>query len=72
LNQKQAAEKDLAIGTELVKDYFNKQLQKGDDKTGRLGGWIMNVIFLHEAEHLILKKDSTSISAVFNPESSQE
>lgn len=72
LNQKQAAEKDLAIGTELVKDYFNKQLQKGDDKTGRLGGWIMNMIFLHEAEHLILNKDSTSISAVFNPESSQE
>jgi hypothetical protein len=44
---------ELKLGKEMVADYFSRKLDPGSDKTGRLGGWIMNPIFLREAERLV-------------------
>jgi len=46
------ADDELNTGREMVHAYFGKKLEMGNDKTGRLGGWIMNPIFLREAERL--------------------
>jgi len=46
------AETELAIGQEMVENRFRNKLELGDNKTGRLGGWIMARIFLREARDL--------------------
>jgi len=35
-----------------VQDRFKKKLESGDDKTGKIEGWISTPILLHEAESL--------------------
>jgi hypothetical protein len=46
------AKAELKIGQEMVENRFRNKLELGDNKTGRLGGWIMARIFLHEAQSL--------------------
>jgi hypothetical protein len=46
------AEAELAIGRDMVENRFRNKLELGDNKTGRLGGWIMARIFLREARNL--------------------
>jgi hypothetical protein len=46
------AEAELAIGQDMVETRFRNKLELGDNKTGRLGGWIMARIFLREARNL--------------------
>jgi serine/threonine protein kinase len=46
------AEVELATGQEMVEDRFRNKLELGDNKTGRLGGWIVARIFLREAKSL--------------------
>jgi len=50
LGRSELADTELQLGKEMVQDYFSKQLEPGDTKSGRLGGWIVNPIFLREAE----------------------
>jgi len=52
LHQLEQAETELNVGREMIHAYFGKKLEIGNDKSGRLGGWIMNPIFLREAEGL--------------------
>jgi len=51
------ADTELEQGRTMVQDHFQKQLEPGDGKTGRIQGWIVTPILLHEAETLT---DSTS------------
>jgi serine/threonine protein kinase len=54
LGRVELADAELKLGKEMVDDYFgSKQLDLGTTKSGRLGGWIMNPIFLREAERLV-------------------
>jgi tetratricopeptide (TPR) repeat protein len=46
------AKAELATGQEMVEDRFRNKLELGDNKTGKLGGWIMARIFLREASSL--------------------
>lgn len=46
------AKAELKIGREMVEARFRNKLELGDNKTGKLGGWIMARIFLREAESL--------------------
>jgi hypothetical protein len=46
------AESELAIGQQMVEDRFRHKLELGDNKTGKLGGWITARIFLREARSL--------------------
>jgi hypothetical protein len=46
------AETELATGQDMVDTHFLNKLEMGDNKTGRLGGWIMARIFLREARSL--------------------
>jgi serine/threonine protein kinase len=46
------AEAELATGQKMVEDHFRNKLELGDNKTGKLGGWIMARIFLREAKVL--------------------
>jgi hypothetical protein len=46
------AQAELAIGQKMVEDLFHNKLELGDNKTGKLGGWIMARIFLREARSL--------------------
>jgi len=50
LGKLEPAASELKQGKEIVDDHFRKPLAMGNDKTGWLAGWIMNLIFLHEAE----------------------
>lgn len=52
LGRNEQADSELALGRKMVNAYFGKKLEIGDDKAGRLGGWIMNPIFLREADEL--------------------
>jgi len=52
LGQLELANSELKLGKEMVDDYFGKKLEPGTTKSGRLAGWIMNPIFLREAEGL--------------------
>lgn len=51
--QAKKAQFELKQGRERVDEYFSKKLQMGTEKTGGPGGWIMNRIFLHEAERVL-------------------
>lgn len=46
------AEAELTICREMVEKRFRNKLELGDNKTGRLGGWIMARIFLREVRNL--------------------
>jgi len=46
------AKTELGIGQEMVEKRFLNKLELGDNKTGKLGGWIMARIFLREAMSL--------------------
>ncbi len=46
------AKAELKTGQEMVENLFRQKLELGDNKTGRLGGWIMARIFLREAQNL--------------------
>jgi hypothetical protein len=46
------ADPELKQGREMVESHFSQKLERGDNKTGKLQGWIMTIIFLHEAEDL--------------------
>jgi hypothetical protein len=46
------ADAELAQGRAMVEDRFQKKLEFGDDRTGRIQGWIVTPILLHEAESL--------------------
>jgi len=50
LGQLELADSELKLGKEMVDEYFGNKLEPGNDELGRLGGWIMNPIFLREAE----------------------
>lgn len=46
------AKAELKAGEEMVEKLFHNKLELGDNKTGKLGGWIMARIFLREARIL--------------------
>lgn len=46
------AKAELGVGQEMVETRFRNKLELGDNKTGKLGGWIMARIFLREARNL--------------------
>ena len=46
------ADLELEQGRTMVQDRFKKKLESGDDKTGKIEGWIATPILLHEAESL--------------------
>jgi tetratricopeptide (TPR) repeat protein len=46
------ADAELEQGRAMVQERFKKKLESGDDKTGRIEGWIATPILLHEAESL--------------------
>ncbi|HTA30201.1 MAG TPA: hypothetical protein VK731_06935, partial [Candidatus Cybelea sp.] len=46
------AKVELETGQEAVDSHFRGKLELGDNKTGRVGGWIMARIFLREAQNL--------------------
>ena len=49
--QVEKAESELKQGREMVDEYFRKELKKmGTRKTGDRAGWLVNRVFLHEAE----------------------
>jgi hypothetical protein len=47
-----SAKDELKIGQKMVDNIFKNKLDLGDNKTGKLGGWIMARIFLREARNL--------------------
>lgn len=50
VGQPELARVELKLGQAMVEEHFSKPLEPGSDKTGRLVGWIMNPIFLREAQ----------------------
>jgi hypothetical protein len=46
------ADAELQLGRAMVEDRFQKKLEMGDNKIGKIQGWIETPIFLHEAEAL--------------------
>ncbi|HEV2694024.1 MAG TPA: serine/threonine-protein kinase [Verrucomicrobiae bacterium] len=52
LGETTPAQAELAAGKSMVDGLFAAKLELGDNKTGRLGGWIMARIFLREAKSL--------------------
>jgi len=52
LGQIEAAGDELKQGREMVDARFRQKLDYGDNKTGKLQGWIMTPIFLSEAKKL--------------------
>jgi len=48
-----AARTEFNAGKAMTEEYFNKKLELGTEKEGRLAGWIMNAIFLREAERVL-------------------
>jgi eukaryotic-like serine/threonine-protein kinase len=52
LGKTEPADSELDQGRAMVQDRFKKKLESGDDKTGKIEGWIMTPILLHEAESL--------------------
>jgi hypothetical protein len=53
LGRTKEAETGFNSAKAMVEDYFSKELELGNEKDGRLAGWIMNAIFLREAENLV-------------------
>jgi serine/threonine protein kinase len=52
LGKIEQSDAELEQGRAMVQDRFKKKLESGDDKTGRIEGWISTPILLHEAESL--------------------
>ena len=52
LGKIEQADEELAEGRAMVQNRFQQKLESGDDKTGRIAGWITTPILLHEAESL--------------------
>jgi serine/threonine protein kinase len=52
LGKTEPADTELEQGRSMVQNRFQKKLETGDDKTGRIQGWIVTPILLHEAESL--------------------
>ena len=52
LGKLEQADTELKEGQSMVQDWFQKKLETGNDKTGRIQGWIMTPILQHEAESL--------------------
>ena len=52
LGKIEQADPELEQGRTMVQDRFKKKLESGDDKTGKIEGWISTPILLHEAESL--------------------
>jgi hypothetical protein len=52
LGKIEQADLELDQGRTMVENRFKKKLESGDDKTGRIEGWIVTPILLHEAESL--------------------
>ncbi len=52
LGEVEHARAELAAGHDMVDGVFQKQLASGDNKTGKLMGWIMARILEHEADRL--------------------
>lgn len=52
LGNTEQADKELAQGRATVQDRFQKKLEFGDDKTGKIPGWIVTPVLLKEAESL--------------------
>jgi hypothetical protein len=46
------AKAELENGRQMVEKLFRNKLELGDNRTGRLGGWIMARIFWREAQNL--------------------
>jgi serine/threonine protein kinase len=53
LGQSESAQTEFELGKAMVDEYFSKKLVIGNEKDGRLAGWIMNPIFLREAERVV-------------------
>jgi serine/threonine protein kinase len=53
LGQGELAQGQFELGKAMVEEYFSKKLVIGNEKDGRLAGWIMNPIFLREAERVV-------------------
>jgi serine/threonine protein kinase len=52
LGQIAQADSELKQGREMVESHFRQKLELGDNKTGKLQGWIMTLIFQREADKL--------------------
>jgi hypothetical protein len=52
LGKIERADLELEQGRTMVQNRFKQKLESGDDKTGRIQGWIVTPILLHEAESL--------------------
>ena len=52
LGRIEESEDELAQGRTMVQDRFQRTLESGDDKIGKIQGWIATPILLHEAEAL--------------------
>jgi eukaryotic-like serine/threonine-protein kinase len=52
LGKTEQADFELEQGRTTVQNRFKQKLEYGDDKTGRIEGWIVTPILLHEAESL--------------------
>jgi hypothetical protein len=52
LGKVEQADLELEQGRAMVQNRFKKKLESGDDKTGKIEGWIATPILLHEAESL--------------------
>jgi hypothetical protein len=53
LGKLEPARAELEQGRAMVQDRFQKKLEAGDDKTGKIQGWIVTPILLREAEALM-------------------
>jgi hypothetical protein len=53
LGQSESAQGQFDLGKAMVDEYFSRKLAIGNEKDGRLAGWIMNPIFLREAERVV-------------------
>jgi len=52
LGKIEQADNELAEGRTMVQNRFQQKLESGDDRTGRIEGWITTPILLQEAESL--------------------
>jgi serine/threonine protein kinase len=52
LGKGEQAQSEFTQGRAMVEAYFRGRLEVGNDKVGRIAGWIMTPIFLHEAANL--------------------
>jgi serine/threonine protein kinase len=62
LGDTKVAHAEFTAGKTMAEQYFSKKLELGNEQEGRLAGWIMNAIFLREAE-LVLRSSVNSQSS---------